>query len=92
MQLEQGIEIPIPKQLQIKTLPLSYQYYDCILGMVRSKISDQQKILILKKADLDILDPGKKPEDVTISFSERVGRYFKRVWFNEKIEDDHQYK
>ena len=92
LQLEQGIEIPIPKQLDLKHLPLSFQYYDCILGMVRDRISSQQKHLIFKKANLKVLDPGKKPEDVEISLTEKISRYIKKNWFGMEMLSDHEYK
>ena len=92
LQLEQGIEIAIPKQLDLKHLPLSFQYYDCILGMVRNRISCDQKKIIFQKANLKVLDPGKKPEDVKISLTEKISRYIKQKFLGQEMLGEHEYK
>ena len=60
--------------------------------MVRDRISSQQKQLIFKKANLKVLDPGKKPEDVEISLTEKISRYIKKNWFGMDMLSDHEYK
>ena len=39
LELEQGLEVRIPKALSQNHLPISFRYYDCILNVVKRQIS-----------------------------------------------------
>ena len=52
MQIEEGIEVFIPQALSQDSLPMSFQYYDHILGMVAENISKEKRIIMAERQQL----------------------------------------
>jgi len=49
LEIEQGCEVFIPKELSQKSLPVSFRFYDPIIKIVQGLISDDtQEFLLLK--------------------------------------------
>jgi hypothetical protein len=46
LDLEQGIEVHIPKILSQQSLPYSFRYYDPVIQMVQSIVSEQKTKLL----------------------------------------------
>ena len=71
MEVEQGSEVFIPRELAQKQLPLSFRFYDPILKMVQELICDDKKdFFVLKSVTaLEVL----KKVDAQKRFLEKMG-------------------
>lgn len=38
LELEKGTEVAVPRELSMKELPLSYQFYNCLLEIIRQNV------------------------------------------------------
>ena len=38
LELEKGIEVAVPRELSMKELPLAYQFYNCLLEIIRQNV------------------------------------------------------
>lgn len=47
IELEQGLEVFIPRELQQHDLPSSFRYFDCILQLIQDSISRERKQFFL---------------------------------------------
>ena len=43
MDMEQGIEVNIPREISMDHWPLSYRYYDSILMMIQDKVTSDRR-------------------------------------------------
>ena len=54
MEIEVGDEVPIPNELKIDCYPMSYWFYDPILNVVDSTISNERKELYFLRNQLNV--------------------------------------
>ena len=57
--IEQGHDVFIPRDLTIELLPMSFQFYDPIMIMTQTRISDDRKEYFIKQKSTST-DPLKK--------------------------------
>lgn len=48
LQLEKGVEVPIPIRLRDTKLPMAYQYYNCLFDIITQNVNQDSKYYLLK--------------------------------------------
>ena len=78
LDMEQGREIYIPDELCIESYPESFRYYDCIIRLVRSALSDDMKQYYSFKNSFRM--EFYQTEDVKQKLFEKLGIYEKTTF------------
>ena len=79
IELETGKEAIIPRNLGLKHLPQTFQYYDSILETCRKNFSTDQKYFILNSRPLNLsrFDILKKPtQEIQPIFQEKCNQFY----------------
>lgn len=82
LQLEKGAEVAIPAHLRQDKLPLSYQFYNSLFGVIRQNVSQDSKSYLLKTSQKHKKTFFKKSlkeafsdKDIKLSDTERIKRF-----------------
>ena len=99
LQLERGLEAPVPTALGQKHLPQSFQYYDCIMEVVRQHTHEDHKlvqyndhIVSMRSAKTGCCSANIKPDEPLAVGDKRleskvcVGSKYKDVGFDESCQ------
>lgn len=98
LELEKGSEVAIPRELSQCQLPLCYQYYDCLLEIIRQHVSSDSKYYFFKyrqqQQNAISKTPRTKPvlaKGTALSRAEQVSRFIKKKFQNNTHIDDEDY-